>query len=97
MKKGRVKEFIVVILLSLFIPSLLILNSLQARKFENLSDEISNLEKTQETLVEENKELVTDISLLSSTARIEKIATEELNMHKAESDDIVRVEMKDVK
>ena len=37
--------------------------------------------------------LISDISLLSSTDRIEKIATEELGMHKAETSDIVRVQM----
>ena len=52
-----------------------------------------DLEKKQEQLVEENKKLISDISLLSSTDRIEKIATEELGMHKAETSDIVRVQM----
>ena len=94
MRKIKIGELLVVCTLAFLIPALLILNSLQARRYEDLSDEISALEKKQEQLVEENKELVTDISLLSSTARIEKIAQEELGMHKAESDDIVRVEMK---
>ena len=34
-----------------------------------------------------------DISVLTSAERIERIAEEELGMHKAESEDIVRVEM----
>ena len=50
--------------------------------------------KKQADLVEQNKKLITDISVLSSSDRIEKIATEELEMRPAESDEIVRVEMK---
>jgi cell division protein FtsL len=45
-------------------------------------------------LIESNKALVTDISVLSSSERIEKIAVEELGMRKATSDEIVRVSIK---
>ena len=93
-KYGRVRETLVVCLIALSIPLLLIAGGMQARKYEDLSDEVSALEKKQEALVEENKKLVTDISLLASTERIEKIAENELGMHKAQTDDIVRVEMK---
>ena len=44
-------------------------------------------------VVEENKKLITDISLLSSAQRIGNIAENELDMHKAETEEIVRVEM----
>ena len=84
---------ILCVLLALSIPFLLMMYALQAKKYSDLSKEISALEKKQEELIEENKKLVSDISLLSSNDRIEKIAVEELGMHKAESDDIVRVEM----
>lgn len=96
-KHGHVKEMILVCLIALAVPVLLILDGIQARKYEDLSDEVSSLEKKQEDLVEENKKLVTDISLLSSADRVEKMAQNELGMHKAETDDIVRVEMKGAK
>ena len=79
--------------LAVVIPLLLVAYALQAKRFNDLSKEITALEKKQEKLIEENKKLVSDISLLTSARRIEKIAVEELGMHKAESDDIVRVEM----
>ena len=44
-------------------------------------------------LIEENKKIVNEISVLSSADRIEKMAVDELGMHKAQADDIVRVEM----
>ncbi|HAH60626.1 MAG TPA: cell division protein FtsL [Treponema sp.] len=96
-KQRHVSEIIIVCLIAAAVPALLILDGIQARRYENLSDEVSGLEKKQEELVEDNKKLVTDISLLSSTDRIEKIAENDLGMHKAETDDIVRVEMKGAK
>ena len=38
--------------------------------------------------------MITNISMLSNANRIERIAEQQLGMHKAESDEIVRVEMK---
>ncbi|MBO4640013.1 MAG: cell division protein FtsL [Treponema sp.] len=94
--KGKIKDFFKVILICLFalsIPVMLSLYALQAKKYTDLSKEILELETKQEKLIEENKKLVSDISQLSSAERIEKIAVEELGMHKAEAEDIVRVEM----
>lgn len=93
-KPKEIRRTLAVCLVAAAIPALLIVNGIQARRFANLSDEVDRLERRQEELIEENKKIVTDISLLSSTERIEKIAEEELGMHKAESSDIVRVEMK---
>ena len=77
----------------LAIPFVLCLYAAQARRYTALTAEIRELERKQEKLIEENKKLVSDIAVLSSADRIEKIAVEELGMHKAETEDIVRVEM----
>ena len=84
-------------ILAALIPLILIAYGIQTKRFSDLSREITELEKKQERLIEQNKKLVSDISLLSRTDRIERIATEELGMHKAETVDIVRVEMNGVK
>lgn len=76
------------------IPLLLILATVQARSYEKLKREVEALEDRQVELVEENRKLISGISVLSSSQRIQKIAEEELGMHRAESDEIVRVEMK---
>ncbi len=81
-------------LLALGIPFLLILNGMQSRKSRALKEELINLEKRQENLIEENKKLITEISVLSSSDRIESIAENDLGMRKAETEEIVRVEMK---
>ena len=94
--KGKFKGFLVkffLFIVVLSIPAMLCLYAAQARRYTNLTKEIRELERKQEKLIEENKKLVSDIAVLSSADRIEKIAVEELGMHKAETEDIVRVEM----
>ncbi|MFC2603643.1 MAG: cell division protein FtsL [Treponema sp.] len=83
----------VLILLALMIPLLLAAYGIQTKRYADLYKEVTALEKKQEELIEQNKRLVGDISLLSGSDRIEKIASEELGMHKAEKEDIVRIEM----
>lgn len=82
-----------VCLLTISIPVMLILYGLQAKKYKDLTKEVVELERKQEKLIEENKRIVSEISVLTNAERIEKIAVEELGMHKAEAEDIVRVEM----
>lgn len=77
----------------LLIPCMLFLYGFQAKRYSKLKLEIKALEQKQEKLIEENKKIVNEISILSSADRIEKIAVEELGMHKAQAEDIVRVEM----
>lgn len=81
------------IVIAIMIPGLLILNAIQAERYMKIQREVEELEKKQIKLVEENKKLITDISLLSSAQRIGNIAENKLDMHKAETEEIVRVEM----
>lgn len=81
------------IVIAALIPGLLILNAIQAERYMKIQREVEDLEKKQIQLIEENKKLITDISLLSSAQRIGNIAENELEMHKAETEEIVRVEM----
>lgn len=94
--KSKVASFFRVFgvcLLAGSIPVMLILYGLQAKKYKDLTKEVVELERKQEKLIEENKRIVSEISVLANAERIEKIAVEELGMHKAEAEDIVRVEM----
>ncbi len=85
---------LLVIFCAVLVPLLFALNAIQADRYMKAQDEIKALEQKQVELVEENKRLITDISLLSSGERIGKIAEEDLGMRKAESEEIVRVEMR---
>ena len=97
LKIGTLLRTVLLCFVALSIPALLFLNGIQARRYTALQKDVQALEKRQAELVEQNKKMITDISLLSSSDRIEAIAENELNMRKAESDEIVRVEMKDSK
>ena len=94
--KVNVKNIFIRIGICLFvllIPFMLFMYGFQAKRYSKLKIEIKALEQKQEKLIEENKKIVNEISILSSADRIEKMAVEELGMHKAEKEDIVRVEM----
>ncbi len=94
--KSKVASFFRVFgvcLLAASVPAMLILYGIQAKKYRDLTKDVIELEKKQEKLIEENKRIVSEISVLTNAERIEKIAVEELGMHKAEAEDIVRVEM----
>ena len=95
--KVNVKNIFIRIGICLFvllIPFMLFMYGFQAKRYSKLKIEIKALEQKQEKLIEENKKIVNEISILSSADRIEKMAVEELGMHKAQADDIVRVEIK---
>lgn len=93
LKRKMIINVILVCIFTISIPALLILYSLQAKRYTDLEKNIRDLEQKQLQLIEENKKIVSEISVLSSSDRIEQYAVEELGMHKAESEEIVRVEM----
>ena len=93
-KKGSVKNMLFMYAAAVLIPLLLVIDAIQASRYKKLEREVASLENKQVELVEENRKLISDISMLSSSDRIEQLAENELGMHKAESDEIVRVEIK---
>jgi len=92
LKNGVKNVFLV--FLALCIPALLILSGVQSSRYSKLENEIRELEKQQTELIEKNSQLISEISVLSSSERIEEIAVEKLGMKKAKSDEIIRVEVK---
>ena len=93
----QLKQKLLACLLALSIPCLLAIDSMQARKYTKLEQEVVSLERKQKELVEQNKKLITSISILSSSDRIEKIAVENLGMRRAVSSEIIRIDVKDSK
>ncbi|MBQ5780932.1 MAG: cell division protein FtsL, partial [Spirochaetaceae bacterium] len=63
--------------------------------FARAEKEIKALEAKQRELVESNKRMVTGISILANPERIEFLAVETLGMRQADSDEIVRVQVKE--
>ncbi|WP_162510724.1 cell division protein FtsL [Treponema endosymbiont of Eucomonympha sp.] len=76
------------------VPTLLMLAGTSARRSQKLEAEINRLEKWQTELVESNRKLITEISLQANSDRVERIASKELGMKRAETSDIIRIEMK---
>lgn len=93
MRISRTFKIIFYVVVAALIPALLMLNAIQAERYMKIEQDIRALEMMQKQLVEENQKLIIDISLLSSGQRIGNIAENELGMHKAATDEIVRVEM----
>lgn len=81
------------IVVAMLIPGLFFALGMQTKHYGDLSKEIAMLEKKQEVLIEQNKKYISDISMLTSTDRIEEIATNDLAMHKALTQEIIRVEI----
>ena len=73
-KKTKFIQNFATIILAISIPGLLALASFETKRYATLEKEVSDLEKKQYELIEENKKLVSEIGMLSSSERIEKIA-----------------------
>lgn len=82
------------VLMALAVPLLLILNGIQAKRYRNLEKEMQAVKEKTLSLIEENKKLNTDISVLASSERIEEKANNELNLHKAKTEEIYRINVK---
>ncbi len=91
--KGDRKRTIAAYIIAVLIPVLFLVQAVQAHRYKKLQQEIKKLENKQVELVDQNRKLISEISVLSSSDRIEKISEEELGMHKARTEDIVRVDM----
>jgi cell division protein FtsL len=92
--KSGMKNIIWAYVAAVLIPLFLVLQAAQSYRYKKLRAENRALENKQVELVEQNRKLISDISVLSSSDRIEKIAEGDLGMHKASTEDIVRVEIK---
>ena len=56
------------------VPALMFLNAWQVYRFDRALDDIRDLEQRQRSLIEENKNALVGIEVLSSPARLEEIA-----------------------
>ena len=93
-KKSKFIQNFGTLLLAASIPALLALANFETKRYANLEKEVLDLEKKQYSLIEDNKKLVSEIGVLSSSERIEQIAISEYGMRLAESEEIVRVDVK---
>lgn len=93
-KKGKI-QMILMFAAAFGIPVLFALYEVRAHGFKVEEEKVRAIERKQSELVENNKRLIEEISVLSASERIEDLAENVLGMHKASTDEIVRVEIKD--
>ena len=79
------------LILTVSIPYLFFLTVKQSQVYNTLEREVNAYNDEQNRLIAENKRKISAISILSKPQRIEKIAVEELDMHKADSSQIIRI------
>lgn len=84
---------VVAILLTLAIPIFLFISVWQSSRHSRLEKALSDYDKEQYRLIEENKRKISGIAILLRNERIEKIATSSFSMKKAESAEILRIEL----
>jgi cell division protein FtsL len=63
----------------------------QSARYAALKREVQTLVERQEEWIENNKRLITDIAVLSSSARIEDFAKENLMLEKKEPEEVLQV------
>lgn len=80
---------ILLLLCLLSIPCLIFTNIWQSFSFEKLHQEITLLEQQQENSIESNKRAIASIAVLSSPARITKIAVTKLGLRKVDPEEIL--------
>jgi cell division protein FtsL len=63
----------------------------QSARYSQLAFEVQALNERQEERIEDNKRLIADVAVLSSSARIEKDAKTKLGLEKKNPEDVLQV------
>ncbi|HOF84323.1 MAG TPA: cell division protein FtsL [Treponemataceae bacterium] len=79
------------LILSLMIPAILFAMVWQSYRYSQLEREIARIEQQQYEIIDENRRLISGISVLSTPERISSVAVEDLGMRKAETKEILRI------
>jgi len=87
------KRYFLLYLLVLTIPAFLASLVWQSNRYQNLENELSRLEQTQEEWIESNKRLIADIAEYSSAERIEEIARYQLELKKIPPEHLLQVKI----
>jgi cell division protein FtsL len=78
----------------LTIPLALLGAAWQGERYMSLRAEIERLAESQEKVIEENRRLIAEITVLSSPARIEKLAQTSLGLEKKVPEEVTEVTIK---
>ncbi|MDR0539821.1 MAG: septum formation initiator family protein [Spirochaetaceae bacterium] len=84
-------KFITLYAFVLSIPFALGLAAAQANRYTALQKDMAALQAEQETIVDANKQLLTEIAQLSSPVRIGEFARDTLRLDKKEPEDVLQI------
>jgi len=87
------RRFFLLYLLVITIPVFLASIVWQSNRYQNMENELSRLEQTQEEWVESNKRLIAGIAEYSSAERIEEIARYQLELKKIPPEHLLQVKI----
>ncbi|MDR1031171.1 MAG: septum formation initiator family protein [Treponema sp.] len=84
-------QLVILYIIALTIPLLLGLSAWQSSRYAALERQVEQLEADQEAWIENNKNLIAGIAVLSSPERIEKIARNELGLSKIHPENVLQI------
>jgi len=85
--------FFVVTVLAFIV--LFFLNTWQGYRYQELEQEVENLELEQKDWLEKNKKVIAALAVLSSPERVEALAVEKLGLKRLKPEDVIKVKLKD--
>ncbi|GHV83559.1 hypothetical protein AGMMS50212_08990 [Spirochaetia bacterium] len=87
----KIRKRILLYTIVLSIPAALGLAAWQSARYTALKNEVKLLDERQQEWIDNNKKLITDIAILSSSARIEEFAKNNLGLDKKKPEDVLQV------
>ena len=86
-----IRRYAFLYLIIFTIPVFLGLAIWQSVQYSNLDRNVRSLEAAQEDWIEENRKLIAGIAVLSSSARIEQIAVNDLGLRKINPENVLQI------
>ena len=73
------------------IPVFMGITAWQSVRYTDLEKETRVLETAQEKLVDENKKIIADIAMMTSSEKVESIAAHDLNLIKIQPENVLQI------
>jgi cell division protein FtsL len=82
------------IIIALTFVALFFLNTWQGYRYQELEQEVGNLELEQKDWLEKNKKVIAALAVLSSPERVEALAVDKLGLKPLTAEDVIKVNIK---
>jgi cell division protein FtsL len=82
------------IIIALTFVALFFLNTWQGYRYQELEQEVGNLELEQKDWLEKNKKVIAALAVLSSPERVEALAADKLGLKPLKAEDVIKVNIK---